>query len=188
MAEIIIPENLYAFKSGRHQGEYVESFVFRNSNYLFHVRNRKHRDIDALDQHLDFIFRAGSKLQTKTVCPYCRQRAVKYFLLDEYLLFPGLCCCEDAACKAELKSLHPETRLMPFSLSSLGAFKKAGARKKAETFFRKVYGLPKRLTPQTVFLILKEAISGKKPLAITPPLRLRGVLKQKVNEVQLALF
>lgn len=188
MAEVIIPESLYAFKSGRHQGEYVENFVFRNTNYLFHVRNRKHRDIDALDRHLDFIFKAGSKLPTKIICPYCQQRAVKYFLFNEYLLAPGLCCCDDPDCKVELKNLHPETRLMPFYLSSLGAFKKVNARRKAETFFRKIYGLPRTLTPEIVFSILREAMGEKKSMAITPPLRLRGVLKQKVNEVQLALF
>ena len=188
MAEIIIPESLYAFKSGRHKGEYVENFVFRNTDYLFHVRNRKHRDIDALDRHLDFIFEAGSKLPTKTICQYCQQKMVKYFLLNEDLLAPGLCCCDDLDCKAELKRLHPEARLMPFYLSSLGAFKKVVARKKAETFFKTIYGLPRTPTPEIVFSILREAMGEKKPMAIAPPLRLRGVLKQKINEVQLALF
>lgn len=188
MEKVIVPEYPYAFQSGRHKEEYVESFVFRNSNYLFYVRNRKHRMIDALDQHLDFIFRAGLKLPTKVICPFCQQKTVKYFLFNEYLLTPGLCCCENAACQAELKSLHPETDLIPFRISSLGIFKNTGARRKAETFFRKIYGLPKRLTPQIVFSILREALGDKKPMAMMPPLRLRGRLKQKINAIQLALF
>lgn len=188
MEKVIVPEYPYTFQSGKHKGECVEGFIFRNSNYLFYVRNRKHRMIDALDQHLDFIFRAGSKLPTKVICPYCQQKTVKYFLFNEYLLTPGLSCCEDANCKAELKSLHPETDLIPFRISSLGIFRNTGARRKAETFFKKIYGLPKRLTSKIVFSILREAMGEKKPITIVPPLRLRGVLKQKINAIQLALF
>jgi hypothetical protein len=161
--KVITPETPYIFKSGRHQNECVESFIFKNSNYLFEVRNRKHRTGDALDKHLDFIFEAGDQLSTAKVCPFCQQKMVKYFLFNHNLLLPELTCCQEHECQKSLKELHPTTNLIRFRLSSLGLFKKITARKKAEIFFKKIYGLPRRITPQIVFFILQETINKKDP-------------------------
>lgn len=182
--KIIVPNNPYVFKSGKHKDEYAESFIFKNSNYLFYVRNRKHRTEDALDKHLDFIFEAGCQLPTKTVCPFCKKKMVKYFLFGKDLLLPGLICCEDADCRKELKSLRPGINLIPFRFSSLGLFKKITVRRKAEIFFKRIYGLPRRITPQIVFSMLGEAL-GKKNFSPAPS---RSRFKVRPNATQLNLL
>jgi hypothetical protein len=180
--KIIIPQAPYVFKSGKHKDECVESFIFKNSDYLFHVRNREHRTGDALDQHLDFIFEAGHKMPTKIICPFCQQKVVKYFLFDRYLLLPGLTCCDDVECKMQLKKLHPQTELVPFRFSSLGLFKKITIRRKAEIFFKKVYGMPRIITPQIVFSRLREALGEKDYSPISLP---RSRFKVKPDATQL---
>ena len=180
--KVIIPQEPYVFKSGKHKDECVESFIFKNSSYLFHVRNREHRAGDALDQHLDFIFEAGYKMPTKIICPFCGQKVVKYFLFNRDLLLPGLTCCEEMECKIQLRKLHPGTELVPFRFSSLGLFKKITIRKKAEVFFKKVYGMPRIITPEIVFSRLKEAL-GEKDYSPAPPPRSR--LKVKPDATQL---
>lgn len=180
--KIIIPQAPYVFKSGKHKDECVESFIFKNSNYLFHVRNREHRTGDALEQHLDFIFEAGCKLSTKTICPFCNQKTVKYFLFNRDLLLPSLTCCEEMECKIQLKKLHPRNELVPFRFSSLGLFKKITIRKKAEIFFKKVYGMPRIITPQIVFSRLKEAL-GEKDCSPAPPLKPRFKVKSDATQI-----
>lgn len=184
--EILIPEKPYAFKSGKHQGEFVESFIFKNSNYLFRVRNRDHRLGDVLDRHLDFIFEAGSRLQTRNICSFCKERNVKFFLFSVNLLLPGLTCCENSDCQQKLKILHPGIDLISFRISSLGIFKKITARRKAEIFFKKIYGLPRIITANIVFSIFREAMGVKDlPPAPQPP---RSRYKVKPNSIQLDLF
>lgn len=185
--KIFIPRNPYVFKSGKHKDECTESFVFKNSDYLFYVRNRKHREGDALDKHLDFIFEAGCRLPTKIICPFCKKKMVKFFLLGLNLMTPGLTCCEDSSCQQELKSLRPGHGLIAFRLSSLGLFKKVTIRKKAELFFRKIYGLPRIIKPEVVFSLLKQAL-GEKEVSPVPPPRRKLRLKAKPDSSQLKLL
>jgi|GEM_PF-2099459 len=182
--EILVPKSIYVFQSGKHIGDAAENFIFRNSDYLFYVRNRKHHDKDVLDQHLDFIFEAGAKLQTKKICPFCKKKTVKFFLFDSLFFLEGLTSCEDNLCKETLKSLHPGISLAPFLISTLGNFKKAGPRKKAEAFFRKVFGMPRRITPAIVFSMLRAAVGDQESLK-PQPLK-KKVKKETVTQMELS--
>ena len=167
--EIEIPLGPYQLKTGSHAGEYIEGFIFKNSDYLFHVRSINRRPNDMLNKQLNFIFEAGNLLSTQEICPFCKKNTVKFFLHHEDFLLTGLTCCSENGCRMELKNLHPGIDLLPFCLYVLGSFKNKDAREKAEIFFKKVYGLPRFLTPQKVFNILKEAMVGKDLPIIAPP-------------------
>lgn len=170
---IVIPKSPYIFRSGKHMNDFAENFVFYNTDYLLHVNNREHHANDALEKHLKFIYEAGTKLKTKKICPFCQNKPVRFFLFNSYLFLEGLTCCEDALCKEHLKSLHPELNLFPFFISSLGNFKVPSVRKKAEIFYRKIYGIKRRPSPQQVLTLLKNAIGEPEPLQ-PQPLRLRN--------------
>jgi hypothetical protein len=184
--ELVIPTTPYIFQSGKHAGESVESFIFKGSEYLFHVRNRKHRENDVLDQHLDFIFEAGCELETKLLCPFCQEKKVKNFLVLNKQFLTGLTCCDNPECRRQLKNLHPGYDLRIFRISTLGEFKIPSIRKKAETFFRKVYGYPRKATPEKILDMLRRSITKEdlQPFPLTPP---RSRFKVKSDAVQTKL-
>lgn len=194
---VFIPDGPYQFKSGRHQGEYVESFIFKNSAYLFRVKNRDHYASDKLDIHLRFIFNAGQKLETKILCPFCRTNKVKCFIiLNSVKLLPGLTCCENSECKNKLKFLHPNHELVRFNFQALEIFQKINLRGQAERFFKKVYGLPGKLTPDFIFKTLKNAlrpnIVNPKPInnkeSLEPVMFYKSRFRVKPNATQLNLI
>ena len=184
--EITVPKSIYVFRSGKHIGDAAENYIFRNSNYLFYVRNRKHHEKDVLDQHLDFIFAAGAKLQTKTICPFCKKNTVKFFLRESLLFIEGLTCCDEALCKEMLKSLHPGISLIPFRISTLGIFKKVGPREKVEAFFRKIYGMPRRITPDIVFSMLRAAVGAPESLPAQPQKLKKKTKKETATQMELS--
>lgn len=195
--EVFIPDGPYQFKSGRHRGEYVESFIFKNSAYLFRVKNRDHYAGDKLDVHLRFIFEAGQKLETKMLCPFCKVNTVKCFvILNSAKLLPGLTCCESSECKNKLKSLHPNCELIRFNFQALRIFQKISLRRQAERLFKKAYGLSGKLTPELIFETLKKALRleivnskqiNKKENLEPAPLRKSSPMV-KPNATQLLLF
>lgn len=183
--ELVIPKAPYFFQSGKHAGESVESFIFRDSNYLFHVRNRKHRDNDALDQHLDFIFEAGCELETKLICPFCNEKKVKNFLVPGKQFSTGLTCCENPECRRQLKNLRPGYDLRIFRISTLGEFKTTTLRKKAEMFFRKVYGYPRKATPEKILDMFKRTTIKEDLQPVQSPSRFK--VRSDATQIKLNL-
>ena len=185
--EPMIPEKPYILQSGEHQGECIEKFIFKNSDYLFHLRNLRQAEKNVLRRYLDFVFYAGHLLRTTHYCPFCKEELVKYFLFRGDNFSTNLTCCNNRQCQEKLKEMCPNYYLKPFRLSTLGTFKEKNHREKAEIFFKSIYGFPRQVTPEQIFNALKKTVERENlpPLPIPPP-KIKAEKNQK--HFQLLLF
>lgn len=185
--EPVIPDRPYVLRSGKHEGQFIEEFIFKDSDYLFHLRARDYAENNVLKKYLDFVFYAGYLLKTSHYCPFCKEELVKFFLFRGTHFSENLTCCDKPECRAKLKEICPGYDLKPFRISTLGEFKKKNHREAAEIFFKRIYGFPRRVTSEQIFKALKKALEekGLSSLPIPPP-KVKAAKKQ--NHFQLLLF
>lgn len=156
------PSEPYFFKnSSLSQGRFLESFIFDNSVRFFELESRLvRREGDALSRQIKFLISASKELESEKVCPCCRGSKIKFLLFLNYsILDLKLSCCDNPACKEDLKSGRPESLLIPLNLEGLKQFrdKAITIRKRAELVFRQAFGIKKNASPIQIFNKFNEA-------------------------------
>lgn len=156
MGKNVIPNAPYAFKhSARFQGKYLEEFIFKNSEVFFQLEERTRRaEGDALSKQIEFLVEASKTIESAIVCPYCREKGIKFLLFFDHRAFNiNWSCCEDEECKKALLQAREDDRLVPLDLSGLRGIKRKTSRRKAELVFRKAFKLKKSASAERVFFL-----------------------------------
>jgi len=153
-----VPAAPYFFeKSKRFPGQSLEELVFTKSASFFSLADQPHHEGDSMHAHIEFMLSAGDVMETKMLCPYCRQDNVKFFLfLNHSLITEKLACCDNPRCKHEIKLGHGDDSLIAIKIRNLRRFKKKGNRQQAEKLFRHALGLRPSDSAEKIF----EAISS----------------------------
>lgn len=138
-------EEPYVFQSGKYIGKAVEEVIFRDPSFvarLLSYREQGRAGNNSLYEHLDLLMEKIP--ETKTKCPVCGEKSVKYFLfLNSEDIYDTLVCCENADCKSHLRVNHPNDYLLPIKLSSLLSFRQKRLRKSFIALIKKTVGLRK---------------------------------------------
>lgn len=104
----------YIFQSGKYKGSSLTEVVVLDPVHVARIyqasfqgnsliKNSNHLQI-AIESLLEKI----KGLNATKVCPYCKERKVKLFLLPDFgLISRKLVCCDDMVCREELKSCRP---------------------------------------------------------------------------------
>lgn len=156
--DLTIPSGPYFFKkSRRFDGQALESFIFKDSIQFFILEARKHRDKDALSEHIDFLIKASKHLEAVHNCPICGFAKIKYlFFLNHRVFDLRYSCCDSASCQQALKANH-DGSFVALNLNGLKAFRKDHYREQCEAVFRKAFGVNKNISPEKVFEMFKSA-------------------------------
>ena len=116
--------SLYVFQSGKHQGESVEKVFESDPSFLYWLykkleQERVSEKRNRLEEALDELFARANSLEPEKVCPFCREKKVKYFLLpDNGKISDGLVCCDDEDCRKYLSNLRPG-RMLGISFAAI---------------------------------------------------------------------
>ena len=153
-----VPYMPYVFKSGKHQGQNLESLMFKNYSFVAFLLSQVNKNDVAnpneMHRHLTWLISAGENRQTILTCPFCQEKKATHFLAN-YALDSRLVCCDDPACRGRLKQWNGQ--ILPFKFSSLKYFSRIGktAYDQAQSFLKKSFGLPPVLTPERILEFFK---------------------------------
>lgn len=147
----------YAFQSGKHQGKAMELMMFDDYGWLFWYLNKlnseSHMGKNSAHRHLEELFYKGETRQPRKTCPQCGQRPVKYLSVlwgydGAFSAGTHYTCCEDEKCKQALRdeAAGNHIEFFPFKFSALERFYSKSDKRRITGIFKKVFGLPERLT------------------------------------------
>ncbi len=146
------PDGPYLMQSGRFKGHYLEELMFSNPEFIVVLESYRQpgKSENALQRHLGLLL--DSMPQTKTLCPICGEKSIKYFLfLNHETVLPELCCCESDVCRRQLRLNHPNDYLLPLKFRSVTAFKTKTLRSKTLGLIKRATGLKRQASAQDVF-------------------------------------
>jgi len=163
------PNGPYIFTNpkSRNYGSSVEQLFIspgrKRNNLLFmksKMEEKKEREMNALDKHIQWIFERGENRKTKTLCPHCKAKKVKYFSVRYTRLgYSGkksdigcslgipYSACED--CLNKIKG--EKTEIFPFKFSVIDGFPTVYDQKKAIELFLWAFNLKRPLKKETIF-------------------------------------
>jgi hypothetical protein len=126
--------SLYVFQSGKYVGQPVEKVFEKDPSFLYWLYKKLEEEgsngkKNRLEEALDDLFARAFSLVPSKICPFCRERKVKYFLLPySGLIQDGLTCCDDDDCKKYLASLRPG-RMLGISFAAIDQVERREAKK-----------------------------------------------------------
>jgi hypothetical protein len=158
-----VPDSPFILPDGKFAGLALESLIFTNPAGVV-LLSKKNL---ALNQHLNFLFKAGENLPTIPYCS-CGKNKVKHFIMDSGKPRYDLICCDDNECINNLimhkvNFTDSDKILWPIRLSTLLSLKDQEEQKAAARFMKNVLGLSRRATSEDILELLsghyKQAIA-----------------------------
>ncbi len=156
------PDGPYVIQSGKHAGQVLELLMFRDYPFLSFMLKRLKghfwKKKNKFHLHLEWLMQGGENRQPKMICPQCKKQTVEYFSIiyghsGGFSISPLYTCCGQEKCKEQLRAmaLGKPQRLMPFRSSTIKRFSTIAGRKEVVGLYKRVFGLPERLTRQVAF-------------------------------------
>lgn len=157
------PSAPYKIGQGKRIGDFLELMMFTDYAFLVwwlkQLNKWSRGSKNDLHLHLEWLIRRGEKVMPSMLCPWCKERPVRFFFVHripngDCSISPLFVSCDNPDCFAK-----PQGQAFRFRFSSMKVFRRKINRNQLAKLFRIAFRLPQRLTPRAAFDFFADSTS-----------------------------